>query len=228
MRAAGLWKWPLRGDFCHRRRRGFPRATRICRPAGRFEPGKTGIPIAESDGVIDAPPSSLFTALLVEPDHVDRVMLHSALALAGFRVIATNNLRDADDALTWRPPHVLVTNLRLGAHDGLQLARRGYAERPRMTVIVTSSRPDPILQGEAERMGATFVLKPVQPEHLLAAVYRTALRPVSAHDAAPIRPPFERRRGDRRATCTNVSVERRCAPRRRDPASVLLALPAAV
>jgi DNA-binding NtrC family response regulator len=178
--------------------------------------------------VVDVPPSSLFTALLVEPDHVDRVILHSALASAGFRVIATNNLRDAEEVIVSRQPLVLVTNVRLGAHNGLQLALRGYTERPRMAVIVTSSRPDGILQAEAERLGATFVLKPVSPDDLLAAVYRTALRPPDAHAAEPIRPPFERRRADRRMTHTNVAVERRSLPRRRDAASVLLGLPTAV
>ena len=178
--------------------------------------------------MIDGPPASLFPALLVEPDHVDRVRAHSALAEAGFQVIVTNDFQAAQEILLTQPPLVLVTTVRLGAFNGLDLALCGYAQRRRMAVIMTSSIPDPALQAEAERIGATFVLKPVTPDDFLAAVYRTALRPVATGSTEPIRPPFERRRTDRRAMQTPVPVERRCAPRRRDVGDVLLGLPAAV
>lgn len=178
--------------------------------------------------MVDVPPSSRFTALLVEPDHVDRVSVHWTLAEAGFRVVATNNYRDAESALESRPPLILVTNVRLGAHNGLQLAIRASVRRPRMAVVVTSSRPDAILQAEAECLGATFVLKPVTSRDLLAAVYRTALRRNDARDAEPIRPPFERRGAERRVSHMPVPVDRRAVARRRDVAGILLALPAAV
>jgi len=181
--------------------------------------------------VIDAPPSSLFSVILVEPDHVDRVLAHSALAAAGFAVTATNNYEDAHDALMARPPLVLVTTVRLGAHNGIQLALRAQAERPGIALVLTSSMPDAVLQAEADRLGATFVLKPVAPEDLMAAVYRTALRqaPAGALGSEPIRPPFERRRADRRVSAgPGVVDERRRVSRRRDIVSVLLGLPASV
>jgi CheY-like chemotaxis protein len=180
--------------------------------------------------VIDVPPSSLFSVLLVEPDHVDRVVAHSALASAGFVVTATNSYDDARDVLQARPPLVLVSTVRLGAQSGIELAHQALSEKRRLAVVMTSSTPDPVLQREAERIGATFVLKPVTPEDLLAAVYRTALRhPNADAGGEPIRPPFERRRVERRfSQARNVSVERRRAARRRDMHSLLLGLPAAV
>lgn len=190
----------------------------------RAEPGTA---IAESDSVLEASPPALFTALLVEPDHVDRVSVHSALADAGVRVTATNNYDDARGLLQSRPPLVLVTNARLGAGNGLELARYAATQRPRIAIVVTSSRPDAVLQAEVERLGATFVLKPTGSDDLLAAIYRTAFRSVEP-GAEPVRPPFERRRRDRRVAQEQVAFERRSAARRRDIALTLMALPAAV
>jgi CheY-like chemotaxis protein len=180
--------------------------------------------------VIDVPSPSLFPVLLVEPDHVDRVLAHSVLASAGFTVIATNNYADALQVLKTRPPLVLVSTVRLGAQNGIDLARQALSERPQLPIVLTSSTPDGVEQCAADRLGATFVLKPVTPEDLLAAIYRTALRqPDSDAGAGPIRPPFERRRADRRVSqARNVTVERRHAGRRRDVKSLLVGLPAAV
>jgi DNA-binding response OmpR family regulator len=155
-------------------------------------------------------PSPLFPVLVVEPDHVDRVLVHSALASAGFGVTTTNNYADANGALMTRPPLVLVTTIRLGAYNGLHLALRGRAENPRMVIIVTSSVPDAVLQRDAEAVGATFVLKPVTARDLLAAIYRTALRQPGADGSLePVRPPFERRRSERRVAQTLGLVEDR-------------------
>jgi DNA-binding NtrC family response regulator len=174
--------------------------------------------------VIDVPPSSLLSVLLVEPDHVDRVLAHSALASAGFSVSATNNYDDAHAALMTTPPLVLVTSIRLGAHDGVLLALRAQSQNPRTAIVLTSSSPDPVRQGDAERIGATFVLKPVGSEDLLAAIYRTALRHIDPDGAfEPIRPPFERRRGERRVSpMAAVVEERRRTARRRDLANAMV------
>lgn len=177
--------------------------------------------------MIEVPPSALSTALLVEPDHVDRVSVHSALVEAGFRVLATNNYGDARHLLQSSGPLVLVTNAWLGADNGLELARYAASQRHRIVVVVTSSRPDAMLQAEVERLGATFVLKPAGSEDLLAAIYRTAFRSPEP-GAEPVRPPFERRRGDRRVAQEEVPFERRSGARRRDLALTVMTLPAAV
>jgi DNA-binding response OmpR family regulator len=167
--------------------------------------------------------SALSPVLVVEPDHVDRVLVHSALASAGFEVTTTNNYDDAHAVLVARPPLVLVTTIRLGAYNGLHLALRGRAENPAMVVIVTSSVPDPVLQRDAEEIGATFVLKPVAERDLLAAIYRTALRrPAADGTLEPVRPPFERRRAERRRFQAGIAADRRQAERRRDLARILL------
>jgi DNA-binding response OmpR family regulator len=169
------------------------------------------------------PLSVLSPVLVVEPDHVDRVLVHSALASAGFEVTTTNNYEDAHAVLLARPPVLLVTTIRLGAYNGLHLALRGRAEHPSMVVAVTSSVPDPVLQRDAEQIGATFILKPVSERDLLAAIYRTAMRqPGPDGSPEPVRPPFERRRADRRVSQIAVTEERRQGERRRELARILL------
>ena len=166
---------------------------------------------------------SAISALVVEPNELDLIALVSALTGAGFRVSATHNYVDARNLLASDPPLLLVTEVRLGAYNGLQLALRARTSGPRVTVIVMSGYADSVLQRDAERAGATFALKPIDPRELLAAVYRTALRPMPAAGLPePIRAPFERRRADRRQQAAAASVERRQVNRRRDIAGLLI------
>jgi hypothetical protein len=88
---------------------------------------------------------------------------------------------------------------------------------------VTSSVPDAVLQRDAEQIGATFILKPVTERDLLAAIYRTAMRqPGPGGSLSPVRPPFERRRADRRVNQMAATDERRQGERRRELARILL------
>jgi CheY-like chemotaxis protein len=162
------------------------------------------------------------SALVVEPDMREMVRVVSALSGAGFSVTATDNYHEARNWLAAAPPLVLVTEIRLGAYNGLQLALRAEAAGGRTIVVVTSAVPDPVLQRDADRVGVTFALKPFTDAALLAAIYRTAMRRPDASGALePIRPPFERRSGDRRVASLPVESERRCAERRRDVTSLL-------
>jgi len=167
--------------------------------------------------------TSAFSALVVEPNELDLIAIVSALSGAGFRVSATNNYLDAKAVLTTEPPLVLVTEVRLGAYNGLQLALRARTSTPQVTVIVTCGYADNVLQRDAERAGATFAQKPLNDGELLAAVYRTILRPHQGTGVPePIRPPFERRRAERRQGAETATVERRVVNRRRDIAGLLV------
>lgn len=170
-----------------------------------------------------SPPSPI-SALVVDPHERDKAISVFALTAAGFRVSATDNYHEAKALISTHPPLVLVTEVRLGAFNGLQLALRVESMKPRITVVVTSGFEDPLLQREAERAGATFALKPLTADELLAAVYRTALRrPTRDMGLEPVRAPFERRRAERRQmAAAGVAVERRQANRRRGIASLLL------
>jgi FixJ family two-component response regulator len=112
---------------------------------------------------------------------------------------------------------MLVTEIRLGAFNGLQLAYRGKSMTPPMTIVLTSAYRDAVLERDVDRIGATFVLKPVTARDFLAAIYRTALRqPTSKGTFEPIQPPFERRQTERRQVPAKrfLNDERRRTDRR--------------
>jgi len=169
-----------------------------------------------------------FSALVVEPNQADRMFTASTLTAARFNVTAVDNFSDAKSLLVAHPPMLLVTEIRLEAYNGLHLVLRGLSKRPHMMVVVTSAFMDPVLRLEAERLGATFVPKPVAASELVAAAYRTALgQPNPDGTLEPIRAPFERRQrerrqGDRRRnSAVDGRGDRRGGDRRRDIASLL-------
>ena len=67
---------------------------------------------------------------------------------------------------------VLVTDVRLGAFNGLQLALLARDLYPQITLIVFSGFDDPVLRAEAEHAGAAYVVKPVAASTLLELARR--------------------------------------------------------
>src|SRR4029079_8485306 len=61
----------------------------------------------------------------------------------------------------------LITDVRLGAFNGLQLAVIGRDTYPDIRLIVFSGFDDPVLRTEAEHVGATYMVKPVTGARLL-------------------------------------------------------------
>src|SRR5690606_15913419 len=157
--------------------------------------------------------------LVVEPAIEELLALVATLSAAGFRVTAADSFAHAKPLLTAHPPAILLTALRPGVHNGLHLLLRGKAARPDMAALVTSPVADPVLQADAEAMGATFIVKPVTDRDLIAAVLRTVYQ--RDPESRPIRPPFERRVADRRTSEQPYSPERRVGERRRDLATLV-------
>jgi DNA-binding response OmpR family regulator len=122
-----------------------------------------------------ASPLASISALVVEPDDVDRNFIASRLITAGFRVTAVDSFGLARSCLMARPPAVLVTELELGTDTGLQLARLGRSIRTGMTVAVMSRHRHLALERDADAMGAAFVQKPSTTATLLAALCAAAL-----------------------------------------------------
>ena len=67
---------------------------------------------------------------------------------------------------------VLLTEVRLGAFNGLHLAILGKDLCPDLQIVVFSGYDDPVLRDEAERLGGRYVPKQLLPERLLRAVQR--------------------------------------------------------
>jgi DNA-binding response OmpR family regulator len=169
-------------------------------------------------------PLPVNTALIVEPVLADAVAVASTLTAHRFQVTIASTFANAKERLNVRPPEVLVADIRLGEYNGLQLVLRAKSQRPSTAAIVTSEVHDPVLQADAEALGATFVLKPIVDEELAAAIFRTIFQSKQAAAVSPLRPLFERRQVQRRADVIPITPERRRADRRRDLDGLLRAV----
>jgi DNA-binding response OmpR family regulator len=179
----------------------------------RFEGGSTGQSSpTPADAAVGAVGNGC-SVLVVEPSLDELLVVLSRLTTRGFRVTVAETFAQAKPLLLSQPPSVLVTALRLGAYNGLHLVLRGKAVRPDMAALVTSTVDDVVLRADAEGMGATFIVTPVSEHDLIAAVLQTVFRRDGSLE--PIRPPFERRLGERRVQSGSYSDERRTADRRR-------------
>lgn len=111
------------------------------------------------------------TVLVVEDDRPTRNGLALLLAGQGYRVLAVGTFEDARRAFLTEGPDLVITDIRLGAHNGLQLL--ALAPR-RVPFIILTGFADPVLEADARRLGAAFVLKPCAPAVLMDLV-RTRL-----------------------------------------------------
>jgi FixJ family two-component response regulator len=94
----------------------------------------------------------------------------------GHLVAAVSSLGEARRLLDSVTPDVLVADIRLGAHNGLQLAIRSRLDHPNLPVIITNEWPDPIFEAEAKRQGAIFVAAPLDNPDFLRIVREAVAR----------------------------------------------------
>ncbi len=107
------------------------------------------------------------TILIVEDDAPTLSGLASVLENAGYTVIPADSYAAGQRALQTRAPDLLVVDIRLGEFNGLQL----IATRPRpIPSIVITGYPDVVLERDARRFGAQYLVKPIAPQGLLAVV----------------------------------------------------------
>ena len=111
-----------------------------------------------------------------EPDVIE--LLSETLRAEGYDTAGAVTFEEGKRLLATLPlPDVLITDVRLGHFNGLQLV----VMRPATTVaVVVSGFWDRTLEEEARRNGAVYLLKPVPGEQLIEAV-RQALE----HRAPP-------------------------------------------
>ena len=83
------------------------------------------------------------------------------------KFVALTGVSEGQRVLDEAPPDLLIADVRLGAFNGLQLLAMGLRHIP---AIVITGFPDPVLEAEARQLGATFLLKPIEPAGLLTLV----------------------------------------------------------
>ena len=105
--------------------------------------------------------------LIVDDDPSLLEALERSFQEAGEDVVAHSSFEQARKALQTTHFDALITDVRLGAFNGLQLAVIGRDTYPNIRLIVFSGFDDPVLRTEAEHVGATYIVKPVTGAKLL-------------------------------------------------------------
>jgi CheY-like chemotaxis protein len=123
------------------------------------------------------------TILIVDDHRVTRLGLAEMLADAGYSVVTSGNFQEARRILREDPPDLLIADVRLGSFNGLQLVISG---QKRVPAIVITGYADPVLEAEARRSGADYLVKPFDPERLLTII-REKLGTLPAQYAVPRR-----------------------------------------
>jgi len=104
--------------------------------------------------------------LIVDDDASLLEALERGLEYHGLDVVAHGTFEAARRALRTDSFDALLTDVRLGAFNGLHLAVDARNSQPDIRIVVFSGFDDPVLRSEAEHIGALYVVKPVTAEQL--------------------------------------------------------------
>jgi DNA-binding NtrC family response regulator len=107
--------------------------------------------------------------LLVEDDIDTLEGWAELLKDAGYRVSGASSYEEGRRRLD-SPVDMLITDIRLGEYNGLQLVVQTRAAHPNIPVIVLTAHHDLVLKSEAERFNAVYMLKPVRVDQMLACI----------------------------------------------------------
>jgi DNA-binding response OmpR family regulator len=105
--------------------------------------------------------------LLVATDTKVLRRTEAHLSEAGYLVAAVTSFQRAKALLDSVRPDLLIADVRLEAYNGLHLAVRSRIDYPLLPVIITHPSPDPVLESDAARYGASFIVNPLEnPEFM--------------------------------------------------------------
>jgi len=105
--------------------------------------------------------------LVVDDDEAYLAGVKEWLEAAGFEPIVANTFEAGKRALRDLSPDLLLVDVRLGAFNGFQLLSSGQVQVP---AIVVTGFDDQVLRADADRFGATYIVKPVSPAMLLELI----------------------------------------------------------
>jgi len=108
--------------------------------------------------------------LIVDDDRAVLGLVEQWLTAAGYLVVACDRFETAKQHLTDGAPDVLLTDVRLGAFNGLQLVILAKEQGSHTMALVMSAFDDPALRKDAMQCGASYLPKPFSREQVLAAV----------------------------------------------------------
>jgi DNA-binding NtrC family response regulator len=117
--------------------------------------------------------------LIVEDDKSTLSGWVELLRAAGYGVIGVSSYEEGRQELGTMPD-LLITDVRLGVYNGLQLVMRGRMVNPRLQAIVITGYADQIVRREAVHLLAEHLEKPVDADRLLQVVANAFRHPPAA------------------------------------------------
>ena len=112
------------------------------------------------------------TVLIVDGDPEALARTVEVVTTGGYRAMGVSTFEEARQLLTVNVPDVLIADVRLGAFNGLHLVLHCRLKHPRVASIVTHAYHDVVLEAEARKLDAPYLVTPLKPEELLAHVAR--------------------------------------------------------
>ncbi|HEY3160580.1 MAG TPA: response regulator [Vicinamibacterales bacterium] len=111
-----------------------------------------------------------FRLLIVDPELSSREAVERVLT-TGTSHFATSvsTFQDAKQRLALAPPDLLVTAVKLGAFNGIQLVLRASPDLP---AVVIDDSYDPVLEKEAISAGAVYLTRPMDDAAIVSVVER--------------------------------------------------------
>jgi two-component system response regulator RegA len=107
-----------------------------------------------------------YQVVIVDDDDLALGALRRLVAYWGFDVVPFSRFEDARAFISSRSPDALIVDVRLGEYNGLQLVHLAKQAAPHIAVIAMSGFDDAVLRAEAERVGATYLVKPLDLSRL--------------------------------------------------------------
>jgi two-component system, NtrC family, nitrogen regulation response regulator GlnG len=117
--------------------------------------------------------------LIVEDDQGTLSGWVELLRAAGYFVTGVSSYEEGRQELATMPD-LLITDVRLGVYNGLQLLMRGRMVNPQLQAIVVTGYADQIVRREAVYLQAEHLEKPVDADRLLQVVGNALRSPAVA------------------------------------------------
>jgi two-component system cell cycle response regulator len=142
--------------------------------ATELRTGAAAVPTGHVNAATSPSPEKHVTVLVIDDSSTNRDLLESVLGPHGYRVIAANSVKQALELARSAAPDLFICDMRMPVADGFEMLRSVKTE-PLLSgkpfVFLSGSVSEARELAEGLRLGADhFILKPVEPEKLLAVV----------------------------------------------------------
>jgi DNA-binding response OmpR family regulator len=116
-------------------------------------------------------------AIVVDADLAELRKTEQALEHVGFVVMGAGSFAQAKSLLVSITPEIVIADIKLEAFNGLHLAALCAVWRPATPFIATHNIYDTVLEADAKRLSASYVVKTPNREELT----RTAVELINSH-----------------------------------------------